>query len=229
MYFLNKKPFSLSCENFPSFLNIHMSCIHIILQVIMAHSPYDHLEELLMDYVTTPHSKLNDEKLRECLQSVSLDDAYQLLNTVMNHLGHTAVYLAARRNQPETLKCHLDSVTAEDRYQLLIIRTMDDATPLHDATCCGYVDVVVCILNSVTAQQRCQLLTIQAMYGYTPLHYAAWQGHAELITNILDSIGLTERIRLLQICSVIDETARDLAQRFGNISTVKALDAYDGK
>ena len=192
----------------------------------MAPSHYENLKEMLMDYVNRPRSELNNEKLQECLQSVSSVDTYQLLDEIRNHLDHTAVYLAARRNQPETLKCLLNSVTAEDRYQLLIIRTVDGATPLHDATCCGYTDVVMCILNSITTEQRYQLLTIQAMFGYTPLHYAAWQGHTKLISQILDSVEPDQQIQLLDIGNINGDTAIDVARKCGNQLTADEIAKY---
>ena len=191
-------------------------------------TPFHHerLSKLLMDYVNIPRSKLNDEKLRECLQSVSSDNAYQVLRTVVNHLEHTAVYLAARRNQPETLKRLLNSVTAESRYQLLTVQNVDGATPLHDATYCGWTDVVVCIYNSITAKQRYQLLTIQAMFGHTTLHYAAWQGRTELSALLLDSVVPAQQMQLLSIGNINGDTAIDVARKWGNLLTADEIAKY---
>ena len=57
----------------------------------MAPSHLDNLGKLLMNYVNTPYSKLNNKKLQEFLQSVSSADTYQLLDEIRNHLDHTAV------------------------------------------------------------------------------------------------------------------------------------------
>ena len=175
-------------------------------------SSYDNLEKLLIDYVNTPGNKLDMKNLREALESGPATETYQLLDEIRSEkLDQTAIYLAAYRNQPETLKCLLDSVMAEHRYQLLQVLNVDGATPLHNATYYGYTDVVMCICNSLKPEQRYQLLTVQAMLGSTPLHYAAWQGHTELITYILDSVEPAQQIQLLELTDCYNETVLGVA------------------
>ena len=186
---------------------------------------YDELNTLLTTYVKVPGSKLNITRLRECLQSVSTEEVYQLLTTVRNGRC-TAIHIAAIRDHPEVITCLLDSVTSEQRYQLLRIQEMLGWTALHSAAYRGYTKALMCIRNSVTAEQRYQLLTIQANNGYTPLHYAAVGGYTELITHILDSVEPAQQIQLLDITDNENRTVLDEALEENNQSTADFIKQY---
>ena len=198
----------------------------IILQVIMAPSPYDELNTLLTRYVEVVGSRLSIDRLRECLQSLSTEEVYQLLTTVRNKHRTTAIHLAVRRDHPEVITCLLDSVTAEQKYQLLMIQVVYGLTALHCAAYNGHTETAMCIYNSVTTEQRYQLLTIQANNGYTPLHWAAWRGHTELITHILDSVEPAQQIQLLDITDNKNRTVLDVALLGNNQSTADLIKQY---
>ena len=196
-----------------------------ILQVIMAPSPYDELNTLLTRYLEVWGSELSIDRLRECLQSLSTEEVYQLLTTVRDEYKLTAIYIAAGRGHPEVITCLLDSVTAEQKYQLLMIQNVGGVTALHYAVFNGHAEAAMCIYNSVTTEQRYQLLTIQTDYGSTPLHWAARKGHTKLITRILDSVKPAQQIQLLDITND-SKTVLDVALQYNNQSTVDLIKQY---
>ena len=200
-----------------------------ILQVIMAPSSYDKLNTLLTRYVKVGSSKLNIDRLRECLQSLSTEEVYQLLTTVRDKYRATAIHHAVWRDHTELITQHCNSVKAEQKYQLLMIQVVYGLTALHSAALIGHKEAAMCIYNSVTTEQRYQLLTIQATFGHTPLHYAAWQGHTKLIAHILDSVEPAQRIQLLEIGNINSDTALDVAKKCGNQLTAAEIKKYTGQ
>ena len=192
----------------------------------MTPSPYDQLEKLLEQYVTEAHSEVSMARLKKYLKPVPKEQVYQLLKTIRNHVNHTAIYVSARRGHPKVLNCLLDSVTADQKYELLSILTIDGATPLHDAAYSGHTEVVLCICNSVTAEQKYKLLTLEAALRYTVVHYAAWQGHTELLTNILDTVKPAQVLDLLKKSNAYGDDALGVALRFNKQSTADVIQDY---
>lgn len=193
----------------------------------MARSSCDELTTLLTHYVTIKSSIIDIERLRDCLQSASTEVVYHLLSTTKSEtFRNTAIHKAAWRNTPEVITCLFDSVTEEQKYQLLMEQNVLGATALHCAAYNGYSDIIAGICEIVTVKQRYQLLTVQDQDKYTVLHFAAWGGQSKLVTSILDSIESAQQIQLLEITDSYNRTTLDLALLNNKRPTANLIKSY---
>ena len=190
---------------------------------------YDELRILLTAYVQSWGGELSISKIKACLQLVSTEQVCHLLTTVENVFGYTAIHIAAINDHPEVITSLLDSLTAEQKYQLLMISGVFRKTPLHLAASAGRTVAAMCICNLVTTEQRYHLLTIQTVSGCTPLHFAARKGHIQIITHILDSVEPAQQIQLLDITDSYNRTVLESALQKNNQSTADLIKQYRSK
>ena len=77
---------------------------------------------------------------------------------VQDMYGFAALHNAAYTGHPEAAMCISNSLTAEQRYQLLTIQAMYGYTPLHYAAVGGHTELITHILDSVEPAPQIQLL-----------------------------------------------------------------------
>ena len=199
--------------------------IHLV--VYLLNQQTNKLDDLLTTYLKGDNrNELRTDKLRKCLQTLSAEKVYLLLTALRNKYGLTAMYLAAVRGHVEVITCLLNAVTADQKYQLLMMQNEYGVTALHCAAFNGYAEAAMCIYNSVTAEQRDQLLKKQDKFGYTPLHFAAVNGHTKLIIQILNLVEPAQQSKLLNITDKFNRTVLDVALEWNNQSTADRIKLY---
>ena len=64
-----------------------------------------------------------------------------------NEYRDTVIRLAAIIDHPEVITCLVDSVTSEQRFQLLRMQTISGSTALHYAALSGHTELITSILD----------------------------------------------------------------------------------
>ena len=156
----------------------------------------DEIRESLTEYCIH-NKKIRDIKtVKNLLTKVSEDLRYELLSSVKNSNGNTALTEAALRGHTELCVTLLSSLPQADRLKLILV---DDITALHWAVLMGYTETVSGILNSLTADQQLQLLFTQDSGGDTALHAAAWRGRTETVKILLDNLTPEQQLKLIPV------------------------------
>ena len=192
----------------------------------MPSSPYNELSTLLTKYVEVEACKLSIDRLKGCLQSVSSEEVFQLLDTVRDKQECTAIHKTTVRGHPEILTCFFNAVPPEQRFKLVEMRNVNRWTVLHATAFMGAIKPFESICNFVTAEQIYQLLTLKDLPGSTALHYAVSKGHRELAARMLDSVEPARRLQLLEITDRCGKTTLDLALQIGDQSTADLIRCY---
>ena len=192
----------------------------------MPSSPYNELSTLLTKYVEVDACKLNIDRLRECLQSVSSEEVFQLLHTVRDKQECTAIHKTTVRDHSEILTCFFNAVKPEQRFKLVEMQNVNRWTVLHATAFMGAIKPFESICKSVTAEKIYQLLTLKDLPGSTALHYAVSKGHRELAARMLDSVEPARRLQLLDITDRCGKTTLDLALQMGDQSTADLIRCY---
>ena len=139
-------------------------------------------------------------------------------------MGATALHWSARRKRNEVMMIILDSVSEEERHQILSITDSWSRTPLHISCEKGDAESVRVMLNHINQDMRYSLLQMTEEYGYTPLLITSFYGHTDIMNVIHDSVTQTQWISLLQIQGYLDRTVlQRAAYRVNDQSSIDTI------
>ena len=184
----------------------------------------DELREILAEYCNH-HKNISDiESFKNLITQVSEELRYELLSSITDSDGDTALTIAAFRGHTELCVTLLSSLPPADRLKLILA---DKRTALHRAARWGYTDTVSGILNCLTAERQKQLLFTLDKYGDTALHDAARYGQTEIVKTLLDNLTPEQQLKLLSVKNDKGMTASQRATGIsGNKNTEKILEQY---
>ena len=184
----------------------------------------DELREILTNYCNHNMKISGTESVRNLLTKVSEDLRYELLSSITDSDGDTALTRAAYVGHTELCVTLLSSLTSADRLKLILV---DQFTALHWAALRGHTETVSGILNCLTADQQLQLLFTQDSDGNTALHYAALGGRTETVKTLLDNLTPEQQLQLLSVQNKKGMTASEEAAWLYTIShTIRTLEHY---
>ncbi|KAF6035814.1 hypothetical protein EB796_005881 [Bugula neritina] len=168
-------------------------------------------------------------ELKKCLPFISfIEERYRLL------CEHEVIHWAAERGYTDTIKSLLDSVSVEQKVELLKIQNDDveqkvelfkiqdvsDSTAIHSAALGGHTDIIKCLLDGVSVDQKVELFKAT---NRVAIHCAAHGGHTDIIKFLLDGVSVDQKIELLEILDISDNTAIHCAAQGGHTDIIKCL------
>lgn len=109
----------------------------------------------------------------------------------------------------------LESLTPEDRLDVLMDSDSNGFTPMHVACMFGDTDTVREIIEAVAddAEQIVKLLSLRKDNGSTPLHVAARSASVEFVSCLLEVLSAEEWFYILKITDVSGGTPLHYAAR----------------
>ncbi|XP_067945400.1 ankyrin-2-like [Watersipora subatra] len=167
--------------------------------------------------------KRNDTDLATCLMSHTLADHLAEVLKSCDEEGETILHLASILGYTRLIKQSLDTISKENRDNLLMIRNSLGKTALHCASRYGHTDIVKGILDSLSSENKDKLLLHLTKTNWTALHYASTNGHTDIVKCILDSISSENKDRLLLQQTDINWSALHSASRYGHTDIVKYI------
>ncbi|KAF6022208.1 hypothetical protein EB796_019486 [Bugula neritina] len=154
-------------------------------------------------------------ELKKCLPFISfIEERYRLL------CEHEVIHWAAERGYTDTIKSLLDSVSVDQKVELLKIQNDDGCTAIEIAAENRYTDIIKCLLDGVSVDQKVELFKAT---NRVAIHCAAHGGHTDIIKFLLDGVSVDQKIELLEILDISDNTAIHCAAQGGHTDIIKCL------
>ncbi|XP_067937496.1 protein Hook homolog 1-like [Watersipora subatra] len=100
-------------------------------------SPHNELADLMEQYICIPGMQLDMTRLKYLLEAVGHELAFEILKKRSGRYNYTVFHCAALRNHCDTMKCFLQAIAQELRYEALDVRDHVGQTPLHRAAVAG--------------------------------------------------------------------------------------------
>ena len=137
---------------------------------------------LCADFVDIPDTAKLDWYLPEHLDLISRNIAAHVLIVLI-----VAVHYAVKQGDKGSVKTLLDSLTPEERSQLLFKQDREGNTVLHLAAREGHTETMKIVLDNITPEQHLQLRSIQNKDGSTAYQEAVRRyGTSDIIIKTLE-------------------------------------------
>lgn len=141
---------------------------------------------------------------------------YDLLK-IKNHVGETAVNEAVYLEKLVLLECFLDSLTSEDRYNLLSVPDDDGDLPaISCAVFNGETNTCSVFLQNLDPHQIYNLIARKNHDGDTLIHHTAYHNQLEITELLLRPLSNVHRVETLWMRDVDERTAEKVARDEGH-------------
>lgn len=189
------------------------------------------LTQWLMTYLRLPYHDYKEGEqepdiayLDTLLKETEPELKLKILGSTKGRFVGTFAQRAAYYKHCRILPCILNSVTKEDRFELLKIQDQDGRTGLHKAAWKGFTKPMMQMLELMDEVQRFILLQIATHNGWTPLFWAALNRCVPMVKCILNSVddpGM--RFGLAKTGLAAGETVLHLAAKRGYVDVIWAI------